>query len=108
MRRFAVFFIISIALSSCITPSSSTTLGQVKSGLICTQYKEGMNWDQVSHVMDSPDIAPAPEPGADLSKNARIYKDKTIIFYTELREVKEDGRVRFQEVVTNIEFCKKK
>jgi hypothetical protein len=58
--------------------------------------------------MGSPDIAPIPEPGTDLSKNARIYKDETIIFYTEMREVKEEGKVRFQEVVTNIEICKKK
>ena len=108
MRRLTILFIIVIALSSCTTLQKPTTLGQVKSALDCTQYKEGMSWNQVSQVMGPPDIAPIPEPGTDLSKNSRIYKDEIIIFYTEMREVKEEGKVRFQEVVTNIEFCKKK
>ena len=108
MRRLTILFIIAIALSSCAALQESATLGQVKSGLNCVQYKEGMTWNQVSQVMGSPDIAPIPEPGTGLSKNARIYKDTTFIFYTELKEVKEEGKVRFQEVITNIEFCKKK
>ncbi len=108
MKRLTLLFVIVIVLSSCTTLQKPTTLSQVKSGLNCLQYKEGMGWDQVSQVMGSPDIAPIPEPGTDLSKNARISKDKMIIFYTEMREVKEEGKVRFQVVVTNIEFCQKK
>jgi hypothetical protein len=108
LRRVTILFIIAFALYSCTTLQKPVTLSHVKSGLDCIQYEEGMSWNQVFHVVGSPDIAPIPEPGTDLTKNARIYKDKTIIFYTEIREVKEDGRVRFQEVVTKIEFCKKK
>jgi hypothetical protein len=108
VRRVTILFIIVFALCSCTTLQKPVTLSQVKSGLDCIQYKEGMRWNQVSQVMGSPDIAPIPEPGTDLSKNARIYKDNIIIFYTGMREVKEEGKVRFQEVVTNIEFCKKK
>jgi hypothetical protein len=67
-----------------------------------------MSWSQLSQAVGPPDIAPAPEPGTDLSKNTRIYRDKIIIFYTGMREVKEDGKVRFKEIVTNIEICKEK
>ena len=108
MRRLAVLFVIIIVLSSCTTLQKPTTLGQIKSALDCIQYKEGMSWNQVSQGMGPPDIAPIPEPGTDLSKNTRIYEGKIIIFQIEMKEVKEEGKVRFQEVVTNIEFCKKK
>jgi len=108
VRRLTVLFIIVIALSSCTTLQKPTTLGQVKAALDCIQYKEGVIWNQISQVMGPPDIAPIPEPGTDLSKNTRIYRDKIIIFYIEMREVKEEGKIRFHEVVTDIEFCKKK
>ena len=108
MKRYVILFIIIIGLSSCTTLQQPKTLSQIKSEFDCIQYKEGMSWNQVSQVMSPPDIAPIPEPGTDLSKNTRIYKDKIIIFYIEMKEVKEEGKVRFQEVVTNIEFCKKK
>jgi hypothetical protein len=108
MRRLTILFVIVMALSSCTTLQQPTTLGQVKSTLNCIQYKEGMSWNQVSQAMGPPDIAPIPEPGTDLSKNTRVYKDKIIIFYIEMREVIEEGKIRFHEVVTNIEVCKKK
>lgn len=108
MRRLTILFVIVIALSSCTTLQQPTTLGQVKSALNCITYKEGMNWNQVSQAMGPPDIAPIPEPGPDLSKNTRVYKDKIIIFYIEMREVIEEGKIRFHEVVTNIEVCKEK
>lgn len=108
MRRLTILFVIVMALSSCTTLQQPTTLGQVKSTLNCIQYKEGMSWNQVFQAMGPPDIAPIPEPGPDLSKNTRIYKDKIIIFYIEMKEVMEEGRVRFREVVTNIEVCKEK
>jgi hypothetical protein len=108
VRKLTVLFIIVIALSSCTTLQKPTTLDQVKTALDCIPCKEGMDWNQISQVMGFPDITPIPEPGTGLSKNTRIYKDKIIIFYTETKEVKEEGKVRFQEVVTSIEFCKKK
>ncbi len=67
-----------------------------------------MSWNQVSRAMGPPDIAPVPEPGPDLSKNTRIYEDKIVIFYLEMREIKEEGKVRFEEVVTGMDICKKK
>ena len=108
MKRLTILFIIVIALSSCTTLQKPTTLGQVKSTLNCIPCKEGMSWNQISQVMGPPDIPTIPEPGPDLSKNTRIYEDKIIIFYVEVREVKEEGKVRFQEVVTNIEVCREK
>jgi hypothetical protein len=108
MRRLSILFIIVIVLSSCTTFQKPTTLGQVKSTLICITYKEGMSWNQVSQAIGPPDIAPIPEPGPDLSKNIRVYKDKIIIFYTGIRDVIEEGKVRPQEFVTNLEICKEK
>jgi hypothetical protein len=108
VKRVTILIIIVFALSSCTTFQKPVTLNQVKSGLDCVQYKEGMSWNQVSQVMDSPDIAPIPDLGTDLSKNTRIYKEKIVIFYTGMKEVKEEGKVRFREVVNGIEFCKKK
>ncbi len=108
MRRLTILFVILIALSSCTTFQKPTTLGQVKSALNCIQYKEGMSWNQVSQAIGPPDIAPIPEQGTDLGKNTRIYEDKILIFYVEMREVKEEGKLRFQEIVTNIEVCKEK
>jgi len=108
VRRLAILFAIAIVLSSCTTLQKPATLGQVKSRLDCIQYKEEMSWNQVSQGMGTPDIAPIPEPGTDLSKNTRIYEGKIIIFYMEMKEVTEEGTVRFREVVTNVEVCKKK
>ena len=108
MRRLTILFIILIALSSCTTLQKPTSLGQVKSTLNCIQYKEGMSWNQVSQAIGPPDIAPIPETGPDLTKNTRVYKDKVVIFYIEMKEIKEDGKVRFQEVVTGMDVCKKK
>ncbi len=108
MKRITILFIIVMVLSSCTTFQEPTTLGRVKSSLNCTTYKEGTSWSEVSKVMGPPDIAPIPETGTDLTKNTRIYKDRIIIFYTEMKEVVEEGKVRFKEVVTSMEFCKRK
>ncbi len=109
MRRFAIFFVIVITLTSCtILQKPPKTLEQVKAGLDCIEYKEGMDWNQISDKFSTPPITPLPEPGTDLSKNARGYKNMTIIFYTERREVKVGEKVRFHEVVNKIEVCKEK
>jgi len=108
VRRLTILFVIVVALSSCTTFQKPTTLGQVKSALDCIGYKEGMSWNQVSGTIGPRDIAPLPEPGTDLSKNTRVYKDKILIFHIEMQEVIEEGKVRFREVVTDIEVCKKK
>lgn len=110
MRRFAIFFVIVITLTSCtIIQKQPKTLDQVKVGLDCIEYREGMDWNQISDTFGIPPITPLPEPDTDLSKNARGYnKDMTIFFYTERRKVKEGEKVRFHEVVNKIEICKEK
>ena len=108
MRKLTILLTILFVLSSCTTFQKPTTLGQVKSTLNCIQYKEGMSWNQVSQAMGLPDITPIPQPGPDLSKNTRIFKDKIIIFYIEMKETKEEGKARFEEVVTGMDVCQKK
>lgn len=113
MRRFAIFFVIAIILTSCsatLQGSKSKRLDEVKADLNCIEYKEGMDWEQVKKIGE-PDIYPLPEPdtaSTGLSKNTRVYKNMTLIFYTETKEVKEEEKVRFREVVTKIEVCKEK
>lgn len=108
MRRFVIFSFIAIFLTSCATLQNPKTLGQVKADLDCIEYKEGVVWKQISEKFGTPDIAPLPEPGQDLSRNTRVYKDRVIIFYTERQEVKEGEKIRFHEVVTKVEVCKEK
>ena len=108
MKRIAIIIVIAIALTSCATLQPPKTLGQVKSNLTCFEYKDGIYWKQISEKIGAPDIAPLPESGTDLSKNARVYKNMTIIFYTERQEVKEDEKVRFHEIVKKIEIGRKK
>jgi hypothetical protein len=108
MKRFTIFLFIAIALTSCATLQNPATLGHVKEDLDCIRYEKGLDWKQISEKFGNPDIVPLPEPGTDLSKNTRIYKDKVIIFYIERQEVKEGEKVRFHEVLTDIELCKEK
>ncbi len=107
MKHFVIVLLGVILLTSCAT-FQERTLSQVKEDLDCIKYKEGINWGQISEKFSDPDIAPLPEHGTDLIRNTRVYKDKVIIFYTEMQEVKEMEKVRFYEVVTNIEVCKEK
>jgi hypothetical protein len=108
MKRSVIFLLVAVVLTSCAYFQPSKTLDQAKIGLECIKYDEGINWAEISEKFGSPDIAPLPEPGSDLTKNIRGYEGKIVIFYTELKEVKEDGKTRFHEVVSNIEICKKR
>lgn len=108
MRHFVVVLLGVILLTSCATFQEPKTLSHIKTNLDCIEYKEGINWGQISGRFGTPDVAPLPEPGTDLSRNTRIYKDKVIIFYTERQEVKEGERVRFHEAISKIELCKEK
>ncbi|NUO09704.1 MAG: hypothetical protein HUU08_13670 [Candidatus Brocadia sp.] len=108
MRYVTVLFVVAIALTSSTTLQKSKTLNQAKAGLDCIEYTEGMDWKQISEKLGAPSITPLPEPGTNLSRNARGYEDMTIIFHTERKEFKEGERVRFHEVVTKIEVCKEK
>jgi hypothetical protein len=108
MKRLATFFLITLFIASCSYVQHPQTLSQVKADLDCIPYKEGMRWTQISERLGAPDIAPLPEAGTDLSRNTRGYKNKAVIFYIERQEVKEGGKVRFYEVVTDVEVCKEK
>lgn len=108
MKSFFGFLILAIVLASCAHTIQSGKLDEVKAGLNCIEYKEGIAWMEIKEKMGAPDIVPMPEPGTDLSKNTRIYKDKIIIFYTERQEVEEGGKVRFKEIASKIEICKEK
>lgn len=106
MKHFVTFFILLIALTSCAFFQRTETLDKVKGGLDCIEYKDKIAWKVISEKFGAPNISPIPEPGTDLSKNVRIYKDKIIIFYTERQEVEEGEKVRFKEIVSKIEICK--
>ncbi len=107
MRRQAILFVAVIFLTSCIAMAAPKSVGEVKEGLTCLEYKEGMGWTQIAEKLGDPDIAPKPEPG-DLSQNARIYQGMTVIFYTKRQQIKEADKLRFIEVVYKVEFCKPK
>ncbi len=106
--KLAAFLVLTIVFTSCAYFQHPKTLGQVKADLDCIPYDKGIGWKQIFQKFGGPDFAPLPEPGSDLSRNTRAYKDTWIILYIESQEVKEGGKVRFQEVVTDIEICKKK
>ena len=108
MKRLAIFFLITIFITSCSYVQHPKTLSQVKADLDCIRYEKGLDWKQISEKFGVPDIAPLPEPGTSLGNNSRIYKNTVTIFYTDLREIKEGEKVRFHEVVTNIEVCREK
>ncbi len=105
MKRTAIFFILVIFVLSC---AKYVAVGEVKEGSTCLEYKEAMDWEQVAQKFGTPDITPIPEPGTDLSANARGYKNMKVIFYTKRQQVNEDGKVRFKEVIYKVEVCRKK
>lgn len=97
-----------VFVTSCAHVQSTKPLEQVKADLDCVRWEKDIQYKQISEIFGSPDIAPLPEPGTGLGRNTRVYKNKTIIFYTELRELKEGEKIRFHEVATGVEVCKGK
>ncbi len=108
MKRLAILFLLVIALTSCAYFQSPKTLDQIKADLECIPYQKEMSWKEISARLGEPDLVPLPEPGTDLTKNARGYSEKVVIFYTGMKEVEEGGKVRFQEIVTTLDICRKK
>ena len=108
MKRLAPFVLLIVLFPACAYVQQPQTLGQVKAGLECIPYEKGLGWKQIPEKLGGPDIAPLPEPGTDLTKNVRGYRDEVILFYVERQEVNEGEKVRFQEVVTGVEVCRKK
>lgn len=107
MRRHVIIFLAIIFLISCTALAAPKSVGEVKEGLSCLEYQEGMGWPEVAKTFGEPDIAPKPEPG-DLSKNTRVYQGMSVIFYTKRQQIKEADKIRFVEVVYKVEICKPK
>jgi hypothetical protein len=107
-KSSAIFFLVVVALTSCANFQPPQTLDRTKAGLVCIPYQKEMTWKEVSANLGEPDLVPLPEPGTDLTKNARVYLGKAVIFYTGIKEGEEAGKVRFQEIITNLEICRKK
>jgi hypothetical protein len=105
MKRWFALVLLVALVASCAGPK---VLSEFKGELSCAEYQHGMGWDQVAAKFGTPEITPLPEPGTDLSMNARGYRDMTVIFYTKRQQVNEDGKIRFKEVVYKIEICKRK
>jgi hypothetical protein len=105
MRRLSVLLLLALMLTSC---ANQMALSPVKEGLSCLEYQTGMDWDQVANKLGPPGILPKPEAGTDLSLNSRGYNDVEVFFFTKREQVKENGKIRFKEVVYKIEVCKKK
>ena len=106
MKRLILFSIVMLATAACASFSGPETLGQFKNNLHCIEYTQDMPWDEIKDSLGSPGATPMPEPGSGLSQNARVYKGTSVVFYTKLQKVEQDGKTRFKEVVYKIEVCK--
>lgn len=102
----SMVLILVLSSFSCALPDK--TIKEVKWRLNCVEYKEGMKWEVVQENFGVPDVAPIPLAGEKLSENARVYKGKTVIFYTELKKISVGEKIRFEEVVTKLEICSEK
>ena len=108
MRRFAISFIIILTLTSCAAFEKPKTLGEIKGNKKCIEIKERNEWKQISDQLGTP-IYPLPTPttgtNEDLTKNTRVYKNTTIIFYVEPQKIVGEGKKQYKEFVTKVEVC---
>ena len=96
-----------VLLSACSFSKKTVYLDEVKSHLNCFTYQDGMRWNIIQEDFGEPDIAPVPS-GESLRENTRVYEDKVIIFHTDLKPIKVDGKTRYEEIITKVEICKQK
>ena len=108
MRRVMPILLASLVLSSCAIFQKPKTLEQVKADLVCVEYADGMTWGEIRDRLGNVDVAPLPEPGTNLQKNSRVYKNKWVIFSVENREFSKDGKTRFREIANKVEVCREK
>lgn len=106
-RSVAVVFLLPL-LSACAMWQPPPTLEEMKKNLDCLEAQAGLPWQEVSTRFGTPDGDPLPQPEGGLSRNARVYRDKHIIFYTESQRFGEAGRPQFREVVTKVEICRQR
>ncbi len=112
MRKAIVINVLMLAvvaygLSACAGPGKTKTLKEIKFGLNCLVYKKEIKWKDVQEKFGEPYYAPIPT-GEKLNQNIRIYTDKTILFHTEPKRMKVDGKIRYKEVITKLEICKER
>ena len=75
-RRRGVLLGFAIAISllsgacSLFAHGGTETLGEVKAGLICVEYRQDLPWQDVAAALAEPDEYPPPASGQDLSKNS--------------------------------------
>jgi hypothetical protein len=98
---------LTVLLSACSISGKRVCLDEVKSSSNCVTFHDGMRWKIIQENFGEPDIAPLPT-GESLRENTRVYKDKVIIFHTDLKPIKVNGKTRYEEVVTEIEICEQK
>ena len=108
MKPPALFLLVALLVPSCAHIPPSQTLEEMKAGYLCLRYEDGMEWKQIQEAFRDPDMVPLPGPGGDLSRNSRGYARTAVIFYVETKEVQDGERVRFREMVTHMDLCKKK
>lgn len=94
-------------IPSCASLTSQRTLEEVKAKLDCVTFSDELPWEQVKASLGREDEAPIPGPDS-LFRNARVYKDRALIFYVDTKEITEAGRPKFVEEVKKIELCKEK
>ena len=106
----AASMIIAVFTCSCASLSpEGKNISKVKAGLVCVPYEKGMRWDTVyGELGRDPDIIAQAGPNSDSSKYAMGYQKMTVILNVEKQEIREGRTVRFPEVVTGLELCRKK
>jgi len=106
MKRLILFIIFILALPACSSFSEPETLGNLKENLNCIEYEKDMQWNEIKESFGSPTNTPIPNADSELSLNTRVYKNMSVIFYTKLQKLEQDGKTRFKEVVYKVEVCK--
>ena len=96
-----------VLLSACSISGKKVHLDEFKANLNCFAFQDGMRWKIIQENFGKPDITPLPSRES-LRENTRVYEDKVIIFHTHLKPIKVDGKTRYEEVITKVEFCKQK
>ncbi len=110
MKVLIISIIIAVFSSSCasIFPKEKS-LSSVKAGLVCVPYEKGMRLDTVYWELGKdPDIIARSEQNADPDRYVMGYQKATLLLNVQKQEIREGKTVRFPEVVTGLEICRKK
>lgn len=105
--NYLLLLAITLIFSSCSLSHGTVNLEDIKSGQSCFIYEEGMNWKDLEKKFGEPDYSPLPS-AEKLSQNSRVYRINFVIFYSDLKKIKVDGKTRYEEVITKLEICDEK